>query len=116
MEARLDDARRRERMVEESRRELVAWVSHDLRTPLAAIRAMVEALEDGVVADAPSVARYHSMMRAETDRLAGLHYQLFIPFVGNRNSYCAIFWLHINAHWRNREFACPGNWHQTCEQ
>ena len=77
MEARLDDARRRERMVEESRRELVAWVSHDLRTPLAAIRAMVEALEDGVVADAPSVARYHSMMRAETDRLAALVDDLF---------------------------------------
>ena len=77
MEQRLDDARRRERAVEESRRELVAWVSHDLRTPLAAIRAMVEALEDGVVADPTTVARYHSMMRAETDRLAALVDDLF---------------------------------------
>jgi signal transduction histidine kinase len=32
----------------DARRELVAWASHDLRTPLAAIRAMIEALEDGV--------------------------------------------------------------------
>jgi signal transduction histidine kinase len=32
----------------EARRELVAWASHDLRTPLASMRAMLEALEDGV--------------------------------------------------------------------
>ena len=77
MEQRLGDARSRERAVEESRRELVAWVSHDLRTPLAAIRAMVEALEDGVVTDPATVDRYHSMMRADTDRLAALVDDLF---------------------------------------
>ncbi|MEP6624548.1 MAG: histidine kinase dimerization/phospho-acceptor domain-containing protein, partial [Acidimicrobiia bacterium] len=77
MEQRLDDARRRERAVEESRRELVAWVSHDLRTPLAAIRAMVEALEDGVVADPVTVARYHALMRVETERLTALVDDLF---------------------------------------
>ena len=77
MEQRLDDARRRERAVEESRRELVAWVSHDLRTPLAAIRAMVEALEDGVVADPATVERYHSQMRVETERLTLLVDDLF---------------------------------------
>ena len=32
----------------QARRELVAWASHDLRTPLAAMRAMIEAVEDGV--------------------------------------------------------------------
>ena len=32
----------------DSRRELVAWASHDLRTPLANIQAMLEALEDGL--------------------------------------------------------------------
>ena len=32
----------------DARRQLVAWASHDLRTPVAAIRAMVEAVEDGV--------------------------------------------------------------------
>ena len=74
---RLDEARTRERAMEASRRELIAWVSHDLRTPLAGIRAMVEALEDGVV-DAPDdVARYHATMRQETDRLAMLVDDLF---------------------------------------
>ena len=48
--------RERERQMEASRRELVAWVSHDLRTPLAGMRAMAEALEDGVVDDPETVA------------------------------------------------------------
>jgi signal transduction histidine kinase len=34
----------------DARSELVAWASHDLRTPVAAIRAMLEAIEDGVAA------------------------------------------------------------------
>ncbi len=77
MSARLDAARTRERALDASRRELVAWVSHDLRTPLAGIRAMVEALEDGVVDDDATVARYHRTMRLEVDRLAGLVDDLF---------------------------------------
>ncbi|MDP9404848.1 MAG: HAMP domain-containing histidine kinase [Actinomycetota bacterium] len=77
MSNRLEQARARERSLEASRRELVAWVSHDLRTPLAGIRAMVEALEDGVVTDAGTVERYHRTMRLEVDRLAGLVDDLF---------------------------------------
>ncbi len=48
---------------------MVAWVSHDLRTPLAGIRAMAEALEDGVAADPRD---YHRRIGRETDRLAGM--------------------------------------------
>lgn len=77
MSQRLAEARERERTLEASRRELVAWVSHDLRTPLAGIRAMVEALEDGVVVDPETTARYHRAVRIETDRLAGLVDDLF---------------------------------------
>jgi signal transduction histidine kinase len=72
-----DAAAERERAVERSRRELVAWVSHDLRTPLAGIRAMIEALDDGVVDDAPTIARYHGLLLEETDRLARLVDDLF---------------------------------------
>jgi signal transduction histidine kinase len=75
--ARLAEAQGQAASLERSRRELVAWVSHDLRTPLAGIRAMVEALEDGVVDDAETVARYHRTMRREADRLAGLVNDLF---------------------------------------
>ncbi len=75
--ARLAEAQARAEAEEHSRRELVAWASHDLRTPLAGIRAMIEALEDGVVADAADVARYYSTIRLEADRLAGLVDDLF---------------------------------------
>jgi signal transduction histidine kinase len=71
------EVRERERRAEASRRELVAWVSHDLRTPLAGLRAMAEALEDGVVTDADTVADYHRRIRVETDRMAGLVDDLF---------------------------------------
>ncbi|HEX5292931.1 MAG TPA: ATP-binding protein [Streptosporangiaceae bacterium] len=74
---RLAEARDRERALEASRRELVAWVSHDLRTPLAGLRAMAEALEDGVVTDRPTVSRYHAQIRKETDRLTVMIDDLF---------------------------------------
>ena len=77
MEARLDAARLRERTLEASRRELVAWVSHDLRTPLAGMRAIVEAIDDGVVADPTTVARYCRTLREEVDRLTALVDDLF---------------------------------------
>ncbi len=68
------ELRETERRVEASRRELVAWVSHDLRTPLAGLRAMAEALEDGVAEDP---ARYHHQITVEVDRLSGLVDDLF---------------------------------------
>lgn len=74
---RLEDSRRRERALETSRRELVAWVSHDLRTPLSGIRAIVEALEDGVVDDPETISRYYRTMRDESDKLAALVDDLF---------------------------------------
>jgi signal transduction histidine kinase len=72
--ARLAESRERERMLETSRRELVAWISHDLRTPLAGLRAMSEALEDGVAEDP---ARYLKQMRTEVERLNGMVGDLF---------------------------------------
>jgi signal transduction histidine kinase len=77
MQQRLAESRTRERALEQSRRDLVAWVSHDLRTPLAGLRAMAEALEDGIVDDPAGVARYHRQIRVETDRLAAMVDDLF---------------------------------------
>jgi len=67
----------RERRLEASRREVVAWVSHDLRTPLAGLRAMAEALEDGVVSDPAAVAEYSARIRRETQRMSALVDDLF---------------------------------------
>ena len=56
-------ARRRE--LESTRLELISWLSHDLRTPLAGIRAMTEAMEDGL---APDPSRYLRQISAEAAR------------------------------------------------
>ncbi|RXZ73157.1 sensor histidine kinase [Agromyces albus] len=72
--AKLAESRERERRIEASRRELVAWISHDLRTPLSGIRAMAEALEDGIAADP---ARYHRQMRMQVDQLSSMVDDLF---------------------------------------
>ncbi|MFE6826633.1 sensor histidine kinase [Streptomyces sp. NPDC057690] len=70
----LAESRDRERALEASRRELVAWISHDLRTPLAGLRAMSEALEDGVAADPD---RYLRQIRTEVERLNDMVGDLF---------------------------------------
>lgn len=72
--AKLAASRERERALEESRRELVAWISHDLRTPLAGLQAMAEALEDGIAQD-PAV--YHARIRTEVERMTGMVGDLF---------------------------------------
>jgi signal transduction histidine kinase len=68
------EIRERERLLEAGRRDLFAWVSHDLRSPLAGLRAMAESLEDGLAEDP---ARYHRQIRVEVDRLSALVDDLF---------------------------------------
>ena len=70
----LAEGRRREQQLEASRRQLVSWISHDLRTPLAGLRAMTEALEDGVVDD-PTV--YYKRMHEAVERLSKMVNDLF---------------------------------------
>ena len=67
----------REQALEANRRELVALLSHDLRSPLAGIRAMVEALADHVVIEATKVAEYHRTIGTEVDRLTEMVDDLF---------------------------------------
>ncbi len=74
---RLVESLQRERALEASRRELVAWISHDLRTPLAGIRAMAEAFEDSLITDAETTDRYHQRMLTDAERLTGMVDDLF---------------------------------------
>jgi signal transduction histidine kinase len=57
----------------DARRQLVAWASHDLRTPLASLQAMLEAVEDGVV----PADHYVLAMREQVRTLAALVDDLF---------------------------------------
>jgi signal transduction histidine kinase len=63
--------------LERERRDLTVAISHDLRTPLASLRAMVEALADGVVQGESEARRYYDAMRREVERLGALIDDLF---------------------------------------
>jgi signal transduction histidine kinase len=57
----------------DARRQLVAWASHDLRTPLASINAMLEALEDGLA----EPDEYLPVLRERVHVLSGIVDDLF---------------------------------------
>ncbi len=77
MAERLDASLTRERTIEGQRRDLVVAVSHDLRTPLAGLRAMAEAIDDRVVEDPETLHRYVGKMRDSVGSLVGLIDDLF---------------------------------------
>jgi signal transduction histidine kinase len=72
MAAQLETAERQRRGLDILRRELVAWVGQDLRTPMTLIRVMVEALSDGVVKDPTAVERCLQAAQHNTRSLSRL--------------------------------------------
>lgn len=75
--ARLQAADDQRAALDRERRELTAAISHDLRTPLASLRAMTEALNDGIVDEPAEIRRYYATMRREIERLSGMIDDLF---------------------------------------
>jgi len=61
-----------ERRVENLRRDFVANVSHELRTPIAALKALVETLEEGALDDPPAARDFLRRIHVEVDGLAQL--------------------------------------------
>ena len=74
---RLQEVEAERERLDVERRELTASISHDLRTPLGSIRAMAEALDDGIVAEADEQSDYYRRIRRETERLARMIDELF---------------------------------------
>jgi signal transduction histidine kinase len=72
-----EEARRRERAIEAQRRDLVVAVSHDLRTPLAGLRAMAEAVDDRMVREPDTLGRYAGDIRRCAETLTTLVDDLF---------------------------------------
>ncbi|MCB0080958.1 MAG: HAMP domain-containing histidine kinase [Caldilineaceae bacterium] len=73
----LETAAQRRRELEQLRRNLIAWVGHDLRTPLASVQAMVEALADGMVDDPATQERYLRTAKRDIHALSLLIDNLF---------------------------------------
>ncbi len=77
MAAQLEESFAKQKELEQARREIVAAVSHDLRTPLASLRAMIEAINDGVIGDEATIQRYLRSAQAQVQNLALLVDDLF---------------------------------------
>jgi signal transduction histidine kinase len=56
----------------DARRQLVAWASHDLRTPLASLRAMVEAVEDGLASSEEYLPAIREQLQTLSSRIDDL--------------------------------------------
>jgi signal transduction histidine kinase len=77
MAEQLQVADQMQRQLEGLRRDLIAWVSHDLQTPLTSIRAILEALSDGVVEEPETVKRYLITAQRDVRSLSSLIDDLF---------------------------------------
>lgn len=73
--SRLDQLDRERQRLDHERRSMLTSIGHDLRTPLAALRAAIEALQDGI---APDVPRYLRAMAHDVDALSSLVDDLFL--------------------------------------
>ena len=62
----------RRRLVDTTRREFVSNVSHELRSPLASVKAMVETLQSGASGDADKSSEFLGRINGEIDRMTSL--------------------------------------------
>ncbi len=77
MAVQLEVVEQKKRELDTLQRDLIAWVSHDLRTPLTSIRAILEALGDGLVEDPQTTRRYLETAQRDIRTLSNLINDLF---------------------------------------
>ncbi len=77
MKEKIHDSLQKLESMEKTRRELIANVSHDLRTPIASIQSFVEALDDGVIDNDETSHLYLKTIHREVRRLSSLIDDLF---------------------------------------
>jgi signal transduction histidine kinase len=77
MASQLQEAAEKRRELEALRRELIAWIGHDLQTPLTSISAIIEALADGMIEDKETEQRYYDTARKNISSLSNLIDDMF---------------------------------------
>lgn len=77
MAVQLQAADQKQQELDQMRRDLIAWVSHDLQTPLASMGAIVEALSDGVLVEPETEQRYLAIVKNHIRELSELIDDLF---------------------------------------
>ena len=65
----LKESLEKQKAIENARKEMIASISHDLRTPISSIQGYVEGLKDGVADDEETKNRYLKVIRDKTDQL-----------------------------------------------
>ncbi|TDF94400.1 sensor histidine kinase [Paenibacillus piri] len=78
MRIRLNDSIRLQLQYEENRKDLISSISHDLKTPIAGIKACVEGIRDGIADTEPKREKYMSMIAKKTDDMDRLIDELFL--------------------------------------
>jgi signal transduction histidine kinase len=78
MAARLEAMAAEQDKYEENRRELLAGISHDLRTPLTSIKAYLEGIEKEVASTREKREKYIATIRNKTDNIEHIINQLFL--------------------------------------
>lgn len=76
----LKESLEKQAALDKSRKELIASISHDLRTPISSIRGYVEGLEDGIVHDRERFNRYIAVIKNKTESLDNQIESLFQYF------------------------------------
>lgn len=77
MVSKVEETIAKQKELEALRRDLIAWVGHDLQTPLASVRAIVEALADDIVNDPATRTRYLNSAKHDIQALSHLIDDLF---------------------------------------
>jgi len=77
MRLQLDLSIQKQAIYEEARKQLIASITHDLKTPLTSIIGYVEGLQDGVVKDPQMIQNYLNVIHDKSMRLDHLIDDLF---------------------------------------
>ena len=78
MAAKLETSTLQRKKDEVNRRELIAGISHDLRTPLTSIKGYIEGIEKGVASDDQTREKYFAIIKNKTADLEHIIEQLFL--------------------------------------
>lgn len=77
MASQLLESSKKQKELERLRKELIAWIGHDLQTPLTSISAVIEALADGMVQDPEMEQRYFDTAKKNISSLSHLIDDMF---------------------------------------
>lgn len=64
------------KQLEKTRRDYIANISHELKSPIASIRALTETLADGMIQDEEKTNKYYGIILSECARLQRLIYDV----------------------------------------